>query len=139
MKTKQTLDGLDTTFRYFLLGFLLFNSLTMFFIFVLNWETRFFGMKLDGLPAGILLGLQFLIPAVLAWILIRYPEKLMPVSLMALAYFGLFFMDSSMTIRMNTGGTVLFGTMPLASVLIPAGIIIGNFLVVRLKNRDEKN
>ncbi len=138
MKTKQTLDGLDIAFRYFLLGFLLFNSLIMVFIFVINWEARFFGMILDGLPAGILLSIQFLIPAVLALILIRYPEKMMLVALMALAYFGFFFIDSAITIQTTTGGKVLFGTIPLVSVLIPAVIVISNLLVVRFKNRDEK-
>jgi hypothetical protein len=130
--------NIDTAFRYCLLGLFLYTSVTLFFIFVLNWEARFFGMKLDGFPAGVLLGIRFLAPAILALILIRYPKKIMPVALMALAFFGFFFVDSSMTIQMNTGGKVLFGTIPLVSVLIPVVVLIGNFLVIRYKNSGKE-
>lgn len=95
-------------------------------------------MKLDGLPAGVLLATRFLIPAVLAMILIRNPEKLLPVSCLSLAFFGFFFIDSSVTIQTNTGGAVLFGIVPLAGVLIPVIVVIGHFLGDRYGRRDDK-
>ena len=138
MKTKKATGYLSTVFHYCLLGLFLYSSFTLFFIFVLNWEARFFGMKLDGLPAGLLLFIRFLIPAVLALLLIRYPDRILPVAVFALVFYGFFFIDSSVTIQRNTGGTELFGIKPLVSVLIPAVVVIGHLLVVRLRDRTDE-
>jgi hypothetical protein len=138
MKTKKATDYLSTVFHYCLLGLFLYSSFTLFFIFVLNWEARFFGMKLDGLPAGLLLLIRVLIPAVLALFLIRYPEKILPVAVFTLVFYGFFFIDSSVTIQRNTGGMELFGIIPLVSVLIPAVIVIGHLFVVRFRDRTDE-
>ena len=131
MMIKPDADTIDTIFDYSLLGLFLYSSVSFFFLFVINWETWFFGTKLDGLPAGLLLLIRFLIPAVLALLLIRYPDRILPVAVFALVFYGFFFIDSSVTIQRNTGGTELFGIRPLVSVLIPAVVVIGHLLVVR--------
>lgn len=128
MKAEQVKRYLDTAFHVCLLALFLITSGIFFFVFVLNWETFFFGVKLAGLPAGILLGIRVLIPAILAFILIRRPETLMQIALVSVAFFGFFFLDSSVTIQMNTGGRILFGIVPLVEVLIPVIVVIGHFL-----------
>ena len=138
MNTKLMVDYLPAAFRYCLQGLFLCTSLMYFFVFVLNWEARFFGMKLDGLPAGLVLFTQFFIPSVLALILTRYPERILPVAIAAIVFYGFFFIDSSVTIQRNTGGMILFGIMPLVSVLIPAVIVIGHLLVVRPGDRTSE-
>ena len=100
----------------------------LFFVFVINWEASFFGVRLGGILAGIVLGIRALVPAILAFILIQRPKNLMQVALVSVVFFGFFFLDSSVTTRMNTGGTVLFGIVPLVGVLIPAIVVIGHFL-----------
>jgi hypothetical protein len=138
MMIKPDADTIDTIFDYSLLGLFLYSSVSFFFLFVINWETWFFGTKLDGFSAGLLLLIRFLIPAILALLLIRYPDRILPVAVFALVFYGFFFIDSSVTIQRNTGGTELFGIRPLVSVLIPAVVVIGHLLVVRLRDRTDE-
>ena len=137
MKREDVRTYLEPAFRVCLLGLFLVNSAIFFFVFVINWEAIFFGMRVAGLPAGIVLCIRALIPAILAFILIQRPEKLMHVALVSVAFFGFFFLDSSVTIQMNTGGTVMFGIVPLVGVLIPAIVVVGHFLVDRCGSSDD--
>lgn len=136
MMTKPITGTIDPIFHYCLLGIFLFTSVSFFFLFVINWETWFFGIKLDGFPAGILLFIKFLIPAILSFIIVRYPEKIMVIAMVSLVFFGIFFIDSSVTIQKNTSGKEFFGIIPVLLVLIPAIILISGFLVNRRWHRD---
>lgn len=137
MNREPVRKHLDTAFRVCLLALFLFASGIYFFVFVINWEAFFFGVRLAGPMAGMVLGIKSLIPAILALILVRHPETLMQVALVSVAFFGFSFLDSSVTIQMNTGGTVLFGIVPLAGVLIPVIVVIGHFLGDRYGRRDD--
>lgn len=128
MKRDQVKKQLDMAFRVCLLALFLVTSGIYFFVFVINWEAFFFGARLAGPMAGIVLGIKSLIPAILAFILIRHPQTLMKVALVSAAFFGFFFLDSSVTIQMNTGGRVMFGIVPLVGVLIPAIVVVGHVL-----------
>jgi hypothetical protein len=128
MNREQVKNYLDTAFRVCLLALFLVTSGIFFFVFVINWEAFFFGVRLAGPMAGMVLGIKSLVPAILAFILIRHPQTLMKVAFVSVAFFGFFFLDSSVTIQMNTRGRVMFGIVPLVGVLIPAIVVIGHFL-----------
>ena len=64
----------ETILKYCVLGLLIVFALATLFAFVINWETWFFGTKLDGFPAGIALGATWLVAALLAAALIKFPR-----------------------------------------------------------------
>jgi len=136
MRREWVKKHLDTAFHVCLLALFLVTSVIFFFVFVINWEASFFGVRFGGILAGIVLGIRALVPAILAFILIQRPKNLMQVALISVVFFGFFFLDSSVTTQMNTGGTVLFGIVPLVGVLIPAIVVIGHFLIGRCGSRD---
>ncbi|MDD5188546.1 MAG: hypothetical protein PHF57_10115 [Methanoregula sp.] len=45
------------------------------FAFIINWEDWFFGIKLDGLPAGIYLFSKAVVAALLAYLLLKCKTK----------------------------------------------------------------
>lgn len=137
MRREHVKTCLDSAFCVCLLALFLVNSAIFFFVFVINWEAFFFDVKLAGLPAGFILGIRAIIPAILAYIMIQRPENLMQVALASVVFFGFFFLDSSVTIQMNTGGAVLFGIVPLVGVLIPAIVVVGHFLADRCGSSDD--
>lgn len=51
---------LDRVLYYILLAVLVLNSSIYLFAFTINWEVMFFGIKLDGMSAGIILFMYFL-------------------------------------------------------------------------------
>jgi hypothetical protein len=136
MMIKPETDTIDTIFHYSLLGLFLFSSVSFFFLFVINWETWFFGTRLEGFSAGILLFIKFLIPTILAFLLVKYPDKITIITMAALAVFGIIFLDSSVTIQKNTAGKDFAGIIPVVSVLVPALILAGSFLAGRIRKRD---
>ena len=137
MNVKRVAEGLDQVFHYCLLGIFLFSSVIYFFMFVINWECWFFGMKMDGFYAGVLLFTYCLIASSLAYLLIRYPQKIALIAGLSIFFFGFIFIDSAVTIQELSGGQKLFSTFPAMLVLIPAGILIGHFLVVRLHKKGD--
>ncbi|WAI01442.1 hypothetical protein [Methanogenium organophilum] len=137
MNVKRVAKSLDQLFHYCLLGILLFTSVIYFFVFVINWEAWFFGMKMDGLYAGVLLFTYCLIASSLAYFLFRYPQKIAVIAGMSIFFFGFMFIDSAVTIQKLSGGQELFSTFLAMLVLVPAGILIGHLIVVRLYKMDD--
>lgn len=139
MHTKRVADGLDYIFHYSLLGILLLSTITFFFVFVINWEDWLFGIKMDGLPAGLLLLTKCLTTAIIAYFLVRSPEKIATIAGFAFFVYGVLFLDSAITIQKNTGGQELFSIIPAIMVLIPVSILVGNTLMVRLGKNENSS
>lgn len=137
MNVKLVAESLDRVFHYCLLGILLFTSVIYLFVFVINWEAWFFGMKMDGLYAGVLLFTYCLIASSLAYLLIRYHEKIAVIAGMSIFFFGFMFIDSAVTIQGRSGGQELFSTFLAMLLLVPTGILIGHLLVVRLHKKSD--
>jgi hypothetical protein len=137
MMARRVADNIETVFHYCLLGIFLFTSISFFFIFVINWEVWFFGIKLDGFPAGMLLFTKFMITIILAFLLVKYPEKIVIIAGMSLFFFGFSCIDSAVTIQKNTSGQEFFATLPAILILVPATILISHFLAARSWKRDD--
>ncbi|MEA2033907.1 MAG: hypothetical protein U9N40_00200 [Euryarchaeota archaeon] len=137
MNVKRVAESLDQVFHYCLLGIFLFISVTYFIVFVINWEAWFFGMKMDGFYAGVLLFTYCLIASSLTYLLIRYPQKIAVITGLSIFFFGFLFIDSTVTVQKLSGGQELFSIFPAMLVLIPAGILIGHFLAVRLCKKGD--
>jgi hypothetical protein len=83
---------------------MLFLFIASFFVFIINWETRFFGVKLDGNPAGLVLIIEAIIPLVFFGILCFQKNKTVQNLLILLAIlFSAFFFILNGCIRLLRG------------------------------------
>jgi|GEM_PF-852480 len=112
-----------------------YNSFVYLFVFVLNWEAWFFGIKMDGFYAGIILFTYCLVASVLAHLLIRYPRRIAVIAAISVLYFGFLFTDSAVTIQILSEEQGLFSSFMAVQVLIPVGILTGHLLVGRFCKR----
>lgn len=139
MNVQQVAKDLDHIFHYILLGVLLLSSLMYLFIFALNWETWFFGMKMDGLHAGIILFIYFLGSASLCYLLVKYPKKIVFIALLSTFFFSFIFMDSTVTIRELSGGLRSYSETMTLRVILPAIILMGHIIATRFYEREQES
>ncbi|WAI01071.1 hypothetical protein [Methanogenium organophilum] len=132
METKQILKNLDTVFRYVLVAILLLSFLIFIFVFTINWEAYFFGVKLNGAPAGMYLLLQGMIAGSLAFLLIKYRRYTLAVAVLAVIYFGYTFVDSAVTIQTLTDN--LYSPLLLVLFIISLLFLIIHILSARFGN-----
>lgn len=137
MNLKGVAKGLDQGFYYILLGIFLSTTFMYLFLFVLNWEYWFFGTKMDGLNAGIILFTYFLISASLAYLLFRYPRRIVIIALLSIFFFGFIFIDSATTIQKMSSGLRLYSDFLAMLVLAPAVILAGHLIVARFYDMEE--
>jgi len=71
----------------YLAVFLTLLAAGFLFAFIINWEDWFFGIKLDGLPAGIYLFSKAVVAALLAYLLLKYGTKQFLLSIASLFFF----------------------------------------------------
>ena len=110
--------------KYCLLGILMVSALAFMFIFTINWEDWFFGIKLDGLPAGLYLLGKGLATAALAYLMIRYPRQTPLLAGMTFVFFCYLFLDSAATIQKLTYGRQSFSVLQGVFVIIPLVFLI---------------
>ncbi len=139
MNVQQVAKYLDHIFHYILLGIFLLSSLMYLFIFALNWETWFFGMKIDGLYAGIILFIYFLGSASLAYLLVKYPKKIVFIALVSTFFFSFIFMDSTVTIRELSGGLRSYSEAVALRVILPVIVLIGHLIATRFYERGKES
>jgi hypothetical protein len=99
MMCENRIAQIEKILKYCVLGLLALFALATLFIFVINWETWFFGIKLEGLPAGIALGATWLTAALLAAAFVLFPRMNRLLGGLTVVYFGFLFVNSSMTIQ----------------------------------------
>jgi len=88
MTPQNRVELVDKVIRGYLLGLSTLTALMFFFVFTINWEDWFWGIKLDGLPAGIYLLVKGLIALFLVMLMIKYREKIELLTVLAILYFG---------------------------------------------------
>jgi hypothetical protein len=124
--------ALEALLRYCLTGILGLWAAVLFFIFVINWEDWFFGIKLDGFPAGLYLLTKASVAAILAYLIIRYPQRIQHVAILAILFFGFLFFDSALTIQKNTHGQQMFSALLGIFVIVPLALLITHILITYL-------
>lgn len=137
MNVNQVIKRIDHASHYCLLGMFLFSSVAFLFMFVINWEAWFFSFKLDGLFAGIDLLSRFLIAAILAYVLIKYPYKILGITAISVGFYGFLCLDSAITIYTLTKGQESFSIVPILLVLVPTGILLVQILAGKPGEKDN--
>ncbi|WP_421909543.1 hypothetical protein [Methanolacinia petrolearia] len=129
--------GLDRVIYIILFLVLVFFSLMNLFVFIINWETWFFGIRLAGLNAGILLFIYFLVPAVLAHLLYMYPGKTAIISILSVFFFGFTFISSSITTLQLSNGVKSFNGFMAIFLVISLDVLAGHLIAGRFYDRKE--
>ena len=139
MDTGGIAKGLDQALYYILLGILALYSLMHLFVFIINWECWFFGMKMDGGNAGIILFAYFFVSLLLAALLLRYPRKIAEIALLSILFFSFAFLDSSVTVQALSSGLRAYTGFMAALVVIPLFVLVGHFIVSRFYEWDDES
>ncbi len=134
LNSENLIAQTETILKYCVLGLLIVFALATLFAFVINWETWFFGTKLDDFPAGIALGATWLAAALLAAALIKFPRMDPLLGGLTAVYFGFLFVNSSMTIQ-----KVSYTHQGFSPVLAAFLILSIAFFIVALIKRYQEN
>jgi hypothetical protein len=113
------------------------SAMIFLFVFVINWEDWFFGIKLDGLPAGLCLLAKALGAAAIVIILAQYPRHQVAGILAGTGYFGLLFFDSAVTIQKNTYGRQSFSILLAILFLVPVLLLIIHLVMLSPGNGEH--
>ena len=81
------------------------SAFIFFFVFCINWEDWFFGIKLDGLPAGIWLLAKMAGAVILVLLMAHYQKNRRAGAIGVFAYYGFLCLDSVVTVRKNSHDT----------------------------------
>jgi hypothetical protein len=104
MNTKNIMESAEAFLFICLIFALVLSAFVFFFVFCINWEDWFFGIKLDGLPAGLWLFFKIAGAVVIAGLMAQYPRYRMQSVLAVSGYYGILCFDSFVTIQKNTQG-----------------------------------
>lgn len=138
MEIKQVLKNIDELLKCALIAILLLSFLINIFVFIINWEAYFFGVKLNGTPAGLYLFLKGISAGLLAFLLIKYRRDTIAVAVIAVfavLYFGYTFVDSAVTIQTLTDN--LYSPLLLVLFIISLVFLIVQILSARFGNGDS--
>jgi len=134
LKSKNMIAQTEKILKYCVLGLLAIFALATLFTFIINWETWFFGIKLDGLPAGIALGANSLAAVILALAFVKFPRMNRILGVLTVLFFGFLFVNSSMTIQRVSYSHQGF-SLVLAIVLLIAVV----YLIVTVVNSYQQS
>jgi hypothetical protein len=121
MNVKSIMETAEVLLFVCLTGALALTAFVFFFVFCINWEDWFFGIKLDGLPAGIWLFGKMASAVGIIYLMAHYPKYRRWSVHSVFAYYGFLFLDSFVTIQKNTQGRdypVMMASLFFLSVLL---------------------
>jgi hypothetical protein len=140
MNSGQVLRSLGTLLFLCLFISVVVSAMVFFFVFIINQEDWFFGMKLDGPMAGLYLFAKGLGAAAIAVILAQFPRFQKAGAIAGIGYFGLMFFDSAVTIQKNTYGRESFSLLLALLLLVPVLLLITQLLIPSPgQTEDEKH
>ena len=108
MSRKPLLQFLKTSLMYCVLSALALSVAMFAFVFIINWEDWFFGIRIEGFAAGLSLLSKAVAAVLLGALIIGYPVHLRRITIPVILYFGYLFVDSSLTIQKTSGGQKFF-------------------------------
>jgi len=133
MKKKTSSDLLSI----YLVLFLTLIAGSSLFMFIINWEGWFFGIKLDGWLAGLYLFSKAVVAALLAYLLVKHENKRILWSIISIFFFAFVFIlpvFSSQGNMRSELGWMIFWIEWVIMIIIPVILLI----VVLTVNRKSK-
>lgn len=122
----------------YLVLFLAFVAFSSLFIFVINWEDWFFGIKLDGWLAGIYLFSKAVVAMLLAYLLLKSESKRIVWSILSIVFFAFVFVlpvfSSQRNLRSDLGWTIFW--IELVVLIIIPFILLTIYMVMNRMNKE---
>ncbi|WP_292370515.1 hypothetical protein [Methanoregula sp. UBA64] len=117
-RVREILMGILSTY----MALFLFLDVLMFsFAFLINWEAWFFGIKLDGWPAGLYLAATALAATGLIVLLLKYPGRSFAICSAAVLYFAFVYIlpvfSRQANMKSDLGWTVFWAELVLYIVI----------------------
>ncbi len=126
MAQKTLPDTIMAALSAYLVLFLFLSALISSFAFLINQEAWFFGIKLDGGPAGLYLSATALAAVFLIVLLLKYPDRSFPICAVSVLYFAFVYIlpvfSRQRNLRSDFGWTV-FWTELVLYIVIPSVIL----------------
>jgi hypothetical protein len=104
MNVKSIMEAAEVLLFIGLIGSLILSAFIFFFVFCIDWVDWFFGMKLDGLPAGIYLFVKMVGAVAIIYFMAHYPRYRRQSVLAVFGYYGFLCLDSLASIQKNSQG-----------------------------------
>jgi hypothetical protein len=98
MNTSDIMKAAELLLFIGLIGSLVLSAFIFSFIFCVDWVDWFFGMKLEGLPAGIYLFAKIAGAIVILYLMVHYPRYRRQSVLLVFSYYGLLCIDALVTL-----------------------------------------
>ena len=98
MNTSDIMKTAEVLLFIALIGSLALSAFIFFFIFCVDWVDWFFGMKLEGLPAGIYLFAKIAGAIVILYLMVHYPRYRRQSVLLVFSYYGVLCIDALVTL-----------------------------------------
>lgn len=95
----------------------------MLMVFIINWEGWFFGIRVEGLEAGIIFFAEFLVPVVILIFMIKSQLRSVLWAAAALAYFLFIFAGSAVSTYVLSGGENHFPFQAGVLLILPAACL----------------
>ncbi len=136
MKKKDASDLLTV----YLVLFLTLIAGSSLFMFILNWEDWFFGIKLDGRPAGLYLFSKVVVAALLAYLIVQHENKRILWSILSIFFFAFVFILPVFSSQRNMRdelGWMIFWIECVIMIIIPVILLI-MYLNVNRKDKEGR-
>jgi len=122
----------------YLAVFLTLLAAGFLFAFIINWEDWFFGIKLDGLPAGIYLFSKAVVAALLVYLLLKDESRKILWSVLSIGFLAFVFIlpvfSSQRNLRNELGWTIFWAQL-VVLIIIPVCLLIVYLVVNRMNRR----
>jgi len=132
MKKKDASDLL----AIYLVLFLTLVAGSSLFMFIINWEDWFFGIKLDGWTAGLYLFSKGFVAALLVYLLLKHESRRILWSILSIVFFAFVFIlpvfSSQRNMRSELGWTIFWAEL-VVLIIIPIILLIVYLIASRTK------
>lgn len=142
IKVAVTMDKKNISFllSLYLIVFLTLMAAGFFFVFVINWEDWFFGIKLAGWPAGIFLFSKAIVSALLIFLLWKNEGRRILWSILAISFLAFVFIlpvfSSQREMRSELGWTIFWAEL-IVLIIVPV-ILLLVYLVIDRSTRSNE-
>ncbi|MFA6361909.1 hypothetical protein [Methanoregula sp.] len=140
MAQKSLQETILAVLSAYLALFLFLDALMSSFAFLINWEAWFFGIKLDGWPAGLYLAATALAAVFLVVLLLKYPHRSFAICTVSVLYFAFVYImpvfSRQKNLKSDLGWTVFWIELVLY-IVIPSVILGVSALLGRTKSGES--
>ncbi len=124
MITRDIMKAAEALLFAGLIGSLVLSAFVFFFVFCIEWVDWFFGMRLEGLTAGIYLFLKMAGAVVILYVMAHYPRYRRQGVLLVSGYYAILFFDAVVTLMKNPQGTRDYPFMMLVFFFISVLLLV---------------